>query len=133
MYCLRCTRGVDPRQCVKCSIFSSSLIHRHQLEALPLQDLRYYFEDNNLVVPIPESKALYVEEILVNQAKELSQRALESQDFLRDPSVLGKLNFLPRNETPSTSGSHYASSGVGPKDEKRSGTDKTSSRIRSVR
>lgn len=115
VFCLRCIQGVDPKQCAKCTIFNSSFIQRQQLENLSVNDLKFYFEDNQLPIPSVRSKELLIEELLINQAKVLSQRALESQEILQDPSVLGELYFLPsRRGNPSASSSlPYVSSEAG--------------------
>ena len=111
---MRCVQGVDPKQCVKCTIFNSSFIQRQQLENLSVNDLKFYFEDNRLPIPSVRSKGLLIEELLINQAKVLSQRALDSQEILQDPSVLGELNFLPtRGANPSGSNLPFVSSGAG--------------------
>lgn len=112
---MRCIQGVDPKQCAKCTIFNSSFIQRQQLENLSVNDLKFYFEDNQLPIPSVRSKELLIEELLINQAKVLSQRALESQEILQDPSVLGELYFLPsRRGNPSASSSlPYVSSEAG--------------------
>ena len=60
-----------------------------------MTDLRYYYHMNGLQLPSsPDKVSLLIEGILTHQAEVMTLRALEAQNMLGNPTVLGELNFV---------------------------------------
>lgn len=82
---------------------------RRDLATLSHSELNYYLMKNKLA--LSDSEDDIIEAILTHQAQVLSERALEAQRLLRDPSCLRHLNLV----TPTTSTAEArAGTGTGP-------------------
>lgn len=102
----------SPHVCRRCSVFTSPVIERAQLQRLTILDLKHYTKNRQLGTSLNPSRGELIEVILSRQAKTLVNRANRAiQQLTGVPPDADYTNFDASQFQPTVSA--YSTSGAG--------------------